>query len=288
MYKIIKKEKLHDTIYSMWIEAPEIASSVQPGQFIILMIKEKGERIPLTVADFNREKGLIRIVFQIVGKTSEELSTLEEGDELYSFTGPLGKKSKIANYGTVITVGGGTGIACIHPITRALKEAGNKVISIIGSRNKDLIIMEEELRKASSELVVTTDDGSYGRKGFVTQVLKEILDNDQSVKKVWTIGPPIMMKVTCDTTKPYPVETIVSLNSIMVDGTGMCGSCRVTIGGETKFVCTDGPEFNGQLVDWTEFSHRLTRYKDSEKESWNKYKKTVSITVDMKRGQING
>ena len=271
MYKIINKEKLHDTIDSMWIEAPEIAQSVQPGQFIILMIKEKGERIPLTVADFDREKGLIRIVFQIVGKTSEELSTLEEGDELYSFTGPLGKKTKIANYGTVITVGGGTGIACIHPITRALKEAGNRVISIIGSRNKDLVIMEEELRKASSKLIVTTDDGSYGRKGFVTQVLKEILDNDQSVKKVWTIGPPIMMKVTCATTKPYPVETIVSLNSIMVDGTGMCGSCRVTIGGETKFVCTDGPEFDGQLVDWEEFTNRLSRYKDSEKKSWDLY-----------------
>lgn len=274
MYKIIKKERLNAIIYSMWIEAPEIVSSVQPGQFIILMVKEKGERIPLTVADFDRKKGLIRIVFQIVGKTSEELSVLEEGDELYSFIGPLGKKTEIANYKKVITVGGGTGIACIHPITRALKEAGNKVISIIGARNKELIIMEEELRKASTKLIITTDDGSYGQKGFVTQVLKEILDKDKSIKRVWTIGPPIMMKVTCDTTKPYAVDTIVSLNSIMVDGTGMCGSCRVTIGGETKFVCTDGPEFDGQLVDWTEFSNRLNRYKDSEKESWNKYKKT--------------
>jgi len=255
----------------MWIEAPEVAQSVQPGQFIILMIKEKGERIPLTVADFNREKGLIRIVFQIVGKTSEELSTLEEGDKLFSFIGPLGKETEIENYGKVITVGGGTGIACIHPIARALKEAGNEVISIIGARNKELIIMEEEIRKASSELIVTTDDGSYGRKGFVTQVLKELLDKDKSIKKVWTIGPPIMMKVTCETTKPYPTETIVSLNSIMVDGTGMCGSCRVTIGGETKFVCTDGPEFDGQLVDWTEFMNRLSRYKDSEKKSWDLY-----------------
>ena len=271
MYKIIKKEKLNDTIYSMWIEAPEVAQSVQPGQFIILMIKEKGERIPLTVADFDREKGLIRIVFQIVGKTSEELSTLEEGDELYSFIGPLGKKTEIENYGKVITVGGGTGIACIHPITRALKEAGNEVISIIGARNKELIIMEEEIRKASSELIVTTDDGSYRRKGFVTQVLKELLDKDKSIKKVWTIGPAIMMKVACETTKPYSVETIVSLNSIMVDGTGMCGSCRVTVGGETKCVCTDGPEFDGQLVDWIEFTNRLSRYKDSEKKSWDLY-----------------
>jgi len=172
----------------------------------------------------------------------------------------------------VITIGGGTGIACIHPITRALKEAGNEVISIIGARSKRLIIMEEEIRKASSKLIITTDDGSYGQKGFVTQVLKDILDKDSSVKKVWTIGPPIMMKVTCDTTKPYSVDTIVSLNSIMVDGTGMCGSCRVTIRGETKFVCTDGPEFNGQLVDWEEFSNRLTRYQGLEKESWDEYK----------------
>jgi len=274
---MLKKEKLHEIIYSMWIEAPEVAQSVQPGQFIILMIKEKGERIPLTVADFDREKGLIRIVFQIVGKTSEELSTLEEGDELYSFIGPLGKKTDIENYGTVITVGGGTGIACIHPITRSLKEAGNKVISIIGARNKDLIIMEEELKLASSELIVTTDDGSYGRKGFVTQVLKEILDQDQNIKKIWTIGPAIMMKVTCETTKPYQVDTIVSLNSVMVDGTGMCGSCRVTIGGETKFACTDGPEFDGQLVDWTEFMNRLIRYQEQEQRSWKIYQKHSHI-----------
>jgi len=272
MYKIVKKEKLNDIIYSMWIEAPEVASSVQPGQFIILMISERGERVPLTVADFDRKKGLIRIVFQVVGKTSEELSTLKENDQLFSFIGPLGKKTEIENYGKVITIGGGTGIACIHPITRALKEAGNEVISIIGARNKDLIIMEEEIKKASTELIVTTDDGSYGRKGFVTQALKELLDEDPTIKKVWTIGPPIMMKVTCNTTKPYAVDTIVSLNSIMVDGTGMCGSCRVSIGGETKFVCSDGPEFDGQLVDWEEFSNRLTRYKGMENESWDKYK----------------
>jgi len=279
MYKIIHKEQLHEIIYSMWIEAPEVAQSVEPGQFIILMIKEQGERIPLTVADFNREKGLIRIVFQIVGKTSEELSTLKEGDRLFSFIGPLGKKTEIENYGKVITVGGGTGIACIHPITRALKEAGNEVISIIGARNKTLIIMEEEIKKASSKLIVTTDDGSYGRKGFVTQVLKELLDKDQSIKKVWVIGPAIMMKVACETTKPYPVETVVSLNSIMVDGTGMCGSCRITIGGETKLVCTDGPEFNGQLVDWTEFMNRLSRYKDSEKRSWDLYQEPIHSCI---------
>ncbi len=277
MYRIAQKEKLHDTIYSMWIESPQVAQSVQPGQFIILMVKEKGERVPLTVADFDREKGLIRIVFQIVGKTSEELSTLEKGDELFSFIGPLGKKTDIKDYGTIITVGGGTGIACIHPITRALKEAGNKVISIIGARNKDLIIMEEELKAASSELIITTDDGSYGRKGFVTQVLKEILDQDQNIKKIWTIGPAIMMKETCETTKPHQVDTIVSLNSVMVDGTGMCGSCRVTIEGETKFTCTDGPEFDGKLVDWTEFMNRLIRYKKQEQRSWKIYQEHTHL-----------
>ncbi len=271
MYQIVQKEKLHEIIYSMWIEAPQVAQSVQPGQFIILMVKEKGERIPLTVADFDREKGLIRIVFQIVGKTTEELSTLEEGDRLFSFIGPLGRKSEIEHYGTVVTVGGGTGIACIHPISRALKEAGNKVISIIGARTKELIIMEEELREASSYLWITTDDGSYGRQGFVTQVLKELLEQDKTIKKVWSIGPAIMMRVTCETTRPYAVDTLVSLNSVMVDGTGMCGSCRVTMGGETKFVCTDGPEFDGQLVDWIEFMHRLSRYQEAEKRSWDLY-----------------
>jgi ferredoxin--NADP+ reductase len=279
MYKIINQERLNKIIYSLWIEAPEVAQSVEPGQFIILMIKEQGERIPLTVADFDRKKGLIRIVFQVVGKTSEELASLKEGDRLFSFIGPLGKKTEIENYGKVITVGGGTGIACIHPITRALKEAGNEVISLIGARNKGLMIMEEEIKKASSQLMITTDDGSYGRKGFVTQVLKELLDQDQSIKKVWVIGPAIMMKVACETTKPYPVETIVSLNSIMVDGTGMCGSCRVTIGKESKFACTDGPEFDGQLVDWTEFMNRLSRYKDSEKRSWDLYQEPIHSCI---------
>lgn len=272
MYQIIKKETLYQDIYAMWIKAPEIARSVQPGQFIILMTKEEGERIPLTVADYDRERGLIYIVFQVVGKTTDELSSFNEGDYLYSFIGPLGQKSEIDNFGTVVLVGGGTGIACIHPIARNLKEAGNKVITIIGARTKKLIIMEKELKKVSYELIVTTDDGSYGRKGFVTEALKEKLDNDKTIKKVWTIGPPIMMKVTTDLTKKYPVDTIVSLNTIMVDGTGMCGSCRVSIGGETKFVCTDGPEFDGQLVDWDEFMNRISRYRSEEGESWNHFK----------------
>lgn len=272
MYRIETKKRLYQDMYSMWIEAPEIAKNAQPGQFIILMSQEKGERIPLTIADYERNKGLVQIVFQVVGKTTDELSCFQEGDFLYSVIGPLGRKSDIDYFGTVVTVGGGTGIACIHPITRSLKAAGNRVITIIGARNKELVIMEEELSKVADELIITTDDGSYGRKGFVTNALKEKLDEDPSIKKIWTIGPPIMMKVTTELTKSYPVETIVSLNTIMVDGTGMCGSCRVTIGGETKFVCTDGPEFDGQLVDWDEFIHRIFRYRNEEKESWQYYK----------------
>lgn len=272
MYLIKKKTKLYQNMFSMWVEVPEIAQTVQPGQFVILMTAKKGERIPLTVADYDREEGLVQIVFQAVGKTTEELSCIQEGEYLYSFIGPLGHKTEIGLFGTVVLVGGGTGIACIHPIARGLKEAGNRVIAIIGARNKELIIMEEELKKVSDELIVTTDDGSYGRKGFVTQALKEKLDRDPSIKKIWAIGPPIMMKVTTNLVKSYPVDIIVSLNTIMVDGTGMCGSCRVTIGNETKFVCTDGPEFDGRLVDWDEFMHRNNRYQKEEKESWQHFK----------------
>ena len=272
MSKIVRKEKWHDTIYSMWIKTPNIAQAVQPGQFIILLIDERGERIPLTIADCNPRRGLVQIVFQKVGKTTMKLAQMDEGDTFFSFVGPLGIPSKIGKYGTVVTVGGGIGIACAYPITRALKEAGNEVIAIIGARTKDLIIMEEEMRKASNRLLITTDDGSYVRKGFVTDVLGEVLKRDGDVKKVWAIGPAMMMKVTCDVTKPYNVETIVSLNAIMVDGTGMCGSCRVTVGGETKFACVDGPEFDGHLVDWREFMNRLSRYDRLEKLSLETYR----------------
>jgi len=270
--KILRKEKWEDVLYSMWIKAPHIAQAALPGQFVIVIIDEKGERIPLTIADYDREEGWIQIVFQTVGKSTTKLAQMSEGDELYSFVGPLGKPTEISNYGTVVTIGGGTGIACVYPITKALKEAGNNVIAIIGARTKDLIIMEDQMRNASTELLITTDDGSYVRKGFVTEVLDEVLQKND-VKKVWAIGPAIMMKVTCDVAKPYNVETIVSLNSVMVDGTGMCGSCRVTVGGETKFTCIDGPEFNGHLVDWREFMNRLMRYDRSEKLSLELYKK---------------
>lgn len=274
LHRIITKREIAPNIISFEVAAPLIAKRVKPGQFIILMTDERGERIPLTIADYNRENGWIRIVFQVVGKTTAQLSQMNEGDELFSLVGPLGNPSKIDNYGTVVTVGGGTGIACVYPITRGLKEAGNQVIAIVGARTKDLIIMEEEMRKASSELLVTTDDGSYVRKGFVTEVLDEVLRREKDVKKVWAIGPAPMMKAACEVTKPYQVEMIVSLNAIMVDGTGMCGSCRVTVGGETKFVCVDGPEFNGHLVDWPEFMNRLARYERQEKLSFEPHEKS--------------
>ncbi|MFQ6063943.1 MAG: sulfide/dihydroorotate dehydrogenase-like FAD/NAD-binding protein [Candidatus Bathyarchaeia archaeon] len=275
MYKIVRKQKWHDILYSMWVDAPHVARAAQPGQFVIVMTDEKGERIPLTIADYDREEGLIQIVFQTVGKTTTKLAQMREGDELFAFVGPLGNPSRIDKYGTVVIVGGGTGIACIYPIARALKEAGNKVIAIIGARTKDLIIMEDEMRKASTQLLITTDDGSYVRKGFVTEVLDEVLQREKDVKKIWAVGPAIMMKVVCDVTKPYGVETIVCLNAVMVDGTGMCGSCRVTVGGETKFTCVDGPEFDGHLVDWPEFMNRLSRYEPQEKLSLEMYRKEL-------------
>ncbi len=272
MHRIITKKKIAPDIISLDVEAPLIAKKAEPGQFVIVMTDERGERIPLTIADYDRKKGLVRIVFVVVGKTTAKLSLMNEGDKLFSFVGPLGKPSKIDNYGTVVTVGGGTGVASIYPITRTLKETGNKVIAIIGARTKDLIIMEEEMRKASTELLVATDDGSYGRKGFVTELLKEVLRAKKNVKKVWAIGPAPMMRAASEVTKPYGIETIVSLNSIMVDGTGMCGTCRVTVNGETKFVCVDGPEFNGHLVDWPEFMNRLARYEKLEKLSFEAYR----------------
>jgi len=275
MYEILRKEKWHDVLYSMWVNAPYVAEAAEPGQFVVVMIDERGERIPLTIADYDREEGWIQIVFQTVGKTTTKLAQMKQGDKLFAFVGPLGNPSEIKKYGTVVTVGGGTGIACVYPVTRALKDAGNRVIAIIGARTKGLIIMEDEMREASHELLITTDDGSYVRKGFVTNVLDEVLQREKDVKKIWTVGPAIMMKVVCDVTKPYDVETIVCLNAIMVDATGMCGSCRVTIGGETKLTCVDGPEFNGHLVDWREFMNRLLKYDELEKQSLELYEEKL-------------
>jgi ferredoxin--NADP+ reductase len=263
--RIVEKKEIAPAIISMKVEAPLVAKKARAGQFIILMTDEKGERIPLTIADWDGEKGIVHTVFEVVGTTTEKLSRMKEGDELFSLVGPLGKPSEIKKYGTVVAVGGGTGIASVYPIARELNDAGNRVIAIIGARTGDSLIMEEEMRKVSAEVLITTDDGSYGRKGFVTDALKEVLSVEKDVKKVWAVGPAVMMKAVCDVTRPYNLETIVSLNAIMVDGTGMCGTCRVTVGGMTRFTCVDGPEFHGHLVDWLEFLNRLNRYREQEK-----------------------
>lgn len=265
MAKILLKEKLSESVYKMKLEAKLIAEERKAGQFIILQIDEDlGERIPLTIADANKEEGTITIIFQVVGLTTDELSKLNVGDDIPVLVGPLGTPTHIKKHGTVVCVGGGIGVAPLHPIAEALKNAGNKVITIIGARNKDLIIMENEMKKIADELIVCTDDGSYGRKALVTQPLKEICEREEKPDFVIAIGPPVMMKFCSETTRPFGVYTEVSLNTIMVDGTGMCGGCRVNVGGEVKFVCVDGPEFDGHKVDFDNMMARLNSYKEIE------------------------
>ncbi|MEW6409254.1 MAG: sulfide/dihydroorotate dehydrogenase-like FAD/NAD-binding protein [Nitrospirota bacterium] len=264
MFKILKKEELSDAVTLFEIDAKDIAKKSKPGNFLILRIHEEGERIPLTIADFDRDRGTLTTVFQKVGKTTYHLGTLNEGDFISDVIGPLGLPSHIENFGKVVCVGGGVGIAPIYPITRGLKEAGNKIFSIIGVRTKNLLFWEEKMRNVSDELIVTTDDGSYGRKGVVTVPLDETLNKDK-VDLVVAIGPAIMMKFVCKTTEKYNVKTIVSLNSIMVDGTGMCGACRIEVGGETKFACVDGPEFDGHKVDFDLLMKRQQMYLDEER-----------------------
>lgn len=264
MYRILQKEVLSPTIKSMVIEAPHVARAALPGQFIILRINEEGERIPLTIADFDRAEGTVTIVFQEVGKSTMHLGTLNPGDKIATFAGPLGHPSEIEKYGKVICIGGGVGIAPIYPIAKALKEKGNYVISILGVRNKGLLFWEEKVKDISDEIIICTDDGSYGRKGVVTEPLKEILNIDNSIKRVWAIGPAIMMKYVSTVTEPFNVHTIVSLNPIMIDGTGMCGGCRVIVGDESRFVCVDGPEFDAHIVNWDNLLTRLQFYKREE------------------------
>ncbi len=265
MYKILKKEILSDIIKLMVIRAPHVARKAKAGQFIIVRIDEFGERIPLTIADFDRDAGTITIIFQEVGKSTMQLGRMETGQEISSFAGPLGHPTEIENYGTVVCVGGGVGIAPIYPIARSLKEAGNRVISIIGSRNKGLLFWEDRMRAVSDELIVCTDDGSYGRKSLVTEPLKEVIENaDKKVARVWAIGPAIMMKFVSLATAPYNVPTTVSLNTIMIDGTGMCGGCRVLLEDGARFVCVDGPEFDAHKVNWDSLLSRLQFYRKEE------------------------
>jgi ferredoxin--NADP+ reductase len=271
MFKIVKREEMAEgTVILNEIDAPRIARKAKPGQFVILKANEEGERIPLTMAETDPEQGTVTIIYMVVGKSTALFKTLQVGDSYQDVIGPLGKATEIENVGNVICVGGGTGIAVMHPITRALKEAGNHVTAIVGARTKDLLILEDRMRDASHELLICTDDGSYGRKGFVTEALKDVLDKG-NIQLVVAIGPVPMMKFVSKMTKEYGVKTIVSLNPIMVDGTGMCGGCRVTVGGQTKFACVDGPEFDGHLVDYDELMLRLRAYCEDEKRCYEDY-----------------
>ena len=279
MYKILSKKVLNPTVTQMDIEAPLVARKAQAGQFIILRVDEEGERIPLTVAGFDREKGSVRIIFQIVGATTMKLNMKNEGDYIADFVGPLGKETNVEGLKKVCVVGGGVGCAIALPVAQKLKEMGCEVHSIIGFRNKDLVILEDEFKNSSTKLTIMTDDGSYGTKGLVTEPLKTALENGEKYDEVITIGPLIMMKFVVVTTKPFGVKTTVSMNPVMIDGTGMCGGCRLTVGGETKFACVDGPDFDGFLVDFDEAMSRSGAYRDFERhayeDSCNLFKKEV-------------
>ena len=271
MFKIVKREEMSNgNVLLNEIEAPLIARKAKPGQFVILKVNETGERIPLTMAETDPEKGTITVIYMVVGKSTLLFKSLKEGEAYQDVIGPLGQATHLEKLGTVVCVGGGTGIAVLHPITRGLKQMGNHVISIVGARSKDLLILEDKMKDASHVLNVCTDDGSYGHKGFVTDVLKDVLEKED-VKLVVGIGPVPMMKFVCLVTKEKGVKTLVSLNPIMIDGTGMCGCCRVSVGGETKFACVDGPEFDGHQVDSDELMLRLKAYEEDEKRSHDKH-----------------
>lgn len=272
-HKIISKKQLSEDVFTVEIEAPLVAQARKPGQFVIISINnEYAERIPLTIAGADPEKGTIRLIWQRLGKTTAELADLHEGDEITNVAGPLGLPTHLENFGTVVCVGGGIGNAPLLPIARALKTEGNKIISILGARNKELIILEQEFAQISDELIITTDDGSYGRKALVTEPLKELCQRNSKPDQVFAIGPAIMMKFCCEVTKQFDIPTQVSLNTIMVDGTGMCGGCRIEFDNKPKFVCVDGPEFDGHKVNFDLMMKRLSAYKDHEKKAHEQYK----------------
>jgi len=275
MYEIIDKKELTPGIHLLEINAPMIAKNAKAGQFVMLMIDDVGERIPLTMADWNAEKGTITIIALEVGKTTMNLGRMKKGDKLRSVVGPLGLETEGRKYGTVVSIGGGIGIALMYPVVRALKQAGNKVISIMGAKTAETLILEDEIAAHSDELFICTDDGTKGHHGFVSDILKQQLDESKQVDMVYAVGPIIMMKVITDITRPYEIETIVSLNPIMVDGTGMCGSCRVSVDGKMKFACVDGPEFDGHKVDFQLLIERNKRYLEEEKLAIERYAKEV-------------
>jgi ferredoxin--NADP+ reductase len=274
MHKIIEKEILSENVVKLVIEGEAIARSRKAGQFVILKLSEKGERIPLTIADADARKGTITLIIQKVGTTSHKMFNLNQGDTLMDLVGPLGKATEIKKVGTVIAAGGGVGIAPLYPIAKALKDAGNKLIVILAARSKDLIILEKEMSAFADEIVVMTDDGSYGEKGLITAGIEKVIKRE-TVNEVVAIGPAIMMKFVALLTRKYEIPTVASLNTIMVDGTGMCGACRISVGGKTKFVCVDGPEFDAHQVDFDEMLKRLNAYKQQEELSYSKYQKGI-------------
>lgn len=275
MAKILHKSQLSETVFAMRLHAPLIAEERKAGQFIMLQIDaDYGERIPLTIADADEQEGSITIIFQTVGRTTQELARFEVGADIPVLVGPLGSPTHIEKVGRVVCVGGGIGVAPLHPVAQALKAAGNRVDIIMGARNAELLILEDEMRAIAQDLVICTDDGSAGRKDLVTAPLREMCESDDPPSLVVAIGPPVMMKFCSETTRPFGIRTMVSLNTIMVDGTGMCGGCRVNVGGEVKFVCVDGPEFDGHLVDFDNMMQRLGAYKSLETQSWNEYQQS--------------
>lgn len=275
MFKITEKTELNPIEFEIYVDAPRIAQKAQAGQFVILRINEHGERIPLTVVDTDPEVGLVRLIFQVIGKSTAELAALQAGDSLADLVGPLGKATEIENYGTVLLVGGGVGIAALFPIVKALKGAGNKVVTVLGAKNQDLMILAEECGKYSDELILMTDDGSLGQKGLVTDAMKQVFAKE-TIDMAWAIGPSVMMKFCTLTAQEAGVPIYVSLNPIMVDGTGMCGGCRVTVDDQIKFACVDGPEFLGAGVDWDEFVNRMGQYKNEENVANEDYEKKVT------------
>ena len=264
MFRIVRKEALKPTVVLFEIEAPLVAKKAQPGQFVILRVDENGERIPLTIHDYDPEKGTVSIIAQIVGATTEKMNHLNEGDCLQDFVGPLGKATETAGKKKVCVVGGGVGCAIAYPVLKKFHDDGAEVHAVIGFKNKDLVILEDKFAAASSVLKVCTDDGSYGQKGLVTEALKELIDSGNQYDEIFAIGPMVMMKFVCMTTKPYGIPTTVSMSPIMIDGTGMCGGCRLSVGGEMKFACVDGPDFDGQKVDWDLAVKRNQMYRDFE------------------------
>lgn len=283
MFKILGKNNLAPQVFRYLLDAPDIAGKAMPGQFVIIRIDETGERIPITISDFDPINGTLTLYVQAIGKTSLEMSLMNAGDFILDVVGPLGNPSHIDSFGTVALVGGGFGIAAIHPIARALSQAGNRIISILGARNKELIILEDEMKQFSTEVHVVTDDGSRGLKGRVTNILQTMIEKKESIDRIIAIGPLVMMKAVADLTRPYEIPTVVSMNPIMIDGTGMCGACRVLVGGEMKFACVDGPEFDGHEVDFDGLQNRLKSYIPEEIEAKEKYLQETEGTCRIEK-----